>query len=261
MGFGVLPVGLEHDLSDDAVASVFAEAAPRAAFATDASAGRLLRLRRESRLRGATVIAEGLPEEDGLLPLAGLLGLAAVLDTPRAGPGLPVVLAPGQPREPRPVARGGPGHRAPDPPGRDGAGRSRAPGASGERGRGRLRRCSPRHARQAPRNGGLRGRRAHHDGPGAREPRRGRRRRAAAAQGPGVGALGGRRLRRPGPEVAGRSRSAVGAPPRAGRARGKAALGRGGRVGVGRDRSCARRRGRHPRRPGWDVEQIESFVD
>jgi len=82
MGFGVLPVGLEHDLPDDAVASVFAGAAPRAAFATDAeSAERLKRLRRAGRLRGATVVAEGLSEDEGLVPLAGLLDLAAVLDT------------------------------------------------------------------------------------------------------------------------------------------------------------------------------------
>jgi hypothetical protein len=82
MGFGVLPVGLEHDLTNDDVASVFAEATPRAAIATDAeSATRLLRLRRAGRLGDATVVGEGLPEEDGLLPLARLMDLAAVLDT------------------------------------------------------------------------------------------------------------------------------------------------------------------------------------
>jgi hypothetical protein len=82
MGFGVLPVGLEHDLPDDAVASVFAEAAPRAAFATDAeSAARLKRLRRAGRLGRATIVAEGLTGEEGLLSLAQVLDLAAVLDT------------------------------------------------------------------------------------------------------------------------------------------------------------------------------------
>ncbi len=82
MGFGVLPVGLEHDLPDDAVASVFAEAAPRAAFATDAeSATRLKRLRRTGRLGDATVVGEGLTEEEGLLSIAQLMNLAAVLDT------------------------------------------------------------------------------------------------------------------------------------------------------------------------------------
>jgi len=82
MGFGVTPVGLEHDASDDAVAGTLAEAAPRVVLATDAdSAGRLARLRRSGRLGDATVVAEGLPREDGLLPLADLLELAAVLDT------------------------------------------------------------------------------------------------------------------------------------------------------------------------------------
>ena len=82
MGFGVLPVGLEHDLPDDALASVLAEAAPRAAFATDAeSAERLKRLRRAGRLGDATVVAEGLTEEEGLHSLERLMDLAAVLDT------------------------------------------------------------------------------------------------------------------------------------------------------------------------------------
>jgi hypothetical protein len=82
MGFGVLPVGLEHDLPDDAVASVLAEAAPRAVFATDAeSASRLSRLRRSGRLGETTVVAEGLAAEEGFLPLAQLMDLAAVLDT------------------------------------------------------------------------------------------------------------------------------------------------------------------------------------
>ena len=83
MGFGVVPVGLEHDLSDDAVASAFAEALPRAAFATDAeSASRLKRLRAAGRLGGATVVGEGLGEEEGVWPLAQVMDLAAILDTP-----------------------------------------------------------------------------------------------------------------------------------------------------------------------------------
>ena len=86
MGFGVVPVGLEHDLSDDAVASAFAEAAPRAAFATDAaSAERLKRLRRAGRLGGATVVGEGLTEEEGLLPLAQADGPGGRPRHPRAG--------------------------------------------------------------------------------------------------------------------------------------------------------------------------------
>jgi hypothetical protein len=82
MGFGVTPVGVEHDASDDAVVGTLAEASPRVAFATDAeSFERLVRLRRSGRLGDATVVAEGLPREDGLLPLADVLDLAAVLDT------------------------------------------------------------------------------------------------------------------------------------------------------------------------------------
>jgi len=82
MGFGVVPVGIEHDADDDALAAVVAEAAPRAAFATDAaSAERLRALRRAGRLGGATVVADGLPREEGVLPLAELLDLGSVLDT------------------------------------------------------------------------------------------------------------------------------------------------------------------------------------
>ncbi len=82
MGFGVTPVGVEHDVEDEALSSIVAEAAPRVAFATDGeSAGRLARLRLQGRLGDAIVAAEGLPREQGLLPLADLLGLASVLDT------------------------------------------------------------------------------------------------------------------------------------------------------------------------------------
>ena len=83
MGFGALPIGIEHDLGDDEVADVIATAAPRAAFATDAeSAARLMRLRIAGRLEATTVVGEGLPEEEGLLALGRVLELAAVLDTP-----------------------------------------------------------------------------------------------------------------------------------------------------------------------------------
>ena len=82
MGFGVVPIGIEHDVTDDALAAIATESAPRVAFATDAeSAERLRRLRGAGRLGSTTVVAEGLPREDGLLPLAELLDLAAVLDT------------------------------------------------------------------------------------------------------------------------------------------------------------------------------------
>ncbi len=81
-GFGLVPVGVEHDVGDDALAAVAAQAAPRAAFATDPeSAERLRALCRAGRLGSATVVAEGLPREDGLLPLAELLDLGSVLDT------------------------------------------------------------------------------------------------------------------------------------------------------------------------------------
>jgi AMP-binding enzyme len=82
MGFGVVPVGIEHDASDEALAAVVADAAARVAFATDAaSAERLRALRRAGRLGGATVVGDGLPREEGLLPLAELVDLASVLDT------------------------------------------------------------------------------------------------------------------------------------------------------------------------------------
>ena len=82
MGFGLVPVGIEHDVTDDALAAVVAQAAPRAAFATDAaSAERLQALRRSGRLGDATVVADGLSREEGLLPLAELLDLGSVLDT------------------------------------------------------------------------------------------------------------------------------------------------------------------------------------
>jgi len=82
MGFGVTPVGIEHDVTDDSLAAVVAEAAPRAAFATDGeSAERLGRLRRAGRLGDTTVVAEGSSQGEGVLPLAELLNLGAVLDT------------------------------------------------------------------------------------------------------------------------------------------------------------------------------------
>ena len=82
MGFGVVPVGIEHDVGDDDLVEIVAEAAPRVALATDsASAGRLRALRRAGRLGGATVVADGLPPEEGVLPLAELLDLGSVLDT------------------------------------------------------------------------------------------------------------------------------------------------------------------------------------
>jgi hypothetical protein len=82
MGFGLVPVGVEHDVGDDALAALVAGAAPRAAYATDAaSAERLLALRRAGRLGNATVVGDGLPREEGVQPMAELLDLGSVLDT------------------------------------------------------------------------------------------------------------------------------------------------------------------------------------
>lgn len=82
MGFGMVPVGLEHDLSDDAVADVVAQTQPRQLFATDPeSAERARKLKAGGRLGETSLVAEELPEGDGLLPLRQLLDLAAVLDT------------------------------------------------------------------------------------------------------------------------------------------------------------------------------------
>ena len=82
MGFGSVAVGLEHDLADAVLVDILSQAGARAVFATDPeSAGRAERLRREGRLGGATVVAEGLPEEEGLLPLARFLDLGSILDT------------------------------------------------------------------------------------------------------------------------------------------------------------------------------------
>jgi hypothetical protein len=82
MGFGSVPVGLEHDLADAVLVDILSQAGARAVFATDPeTAGRAERLRREGRLGSATVVAENLPEEEGLLPLARFLELGSILDT------------------------------------------------------------------------------------------------------------------------------------------------------------------------------------
>jgi hypothetical protein len=92
MGFGSVPVGLEHDLSDDVVADVVTEAQPRLLFVTDPeSTERATRLRSAGRLGDTTIVAEGLPEEDGLLPLEKLQDLGAVLDTAERAQGFRAV--------------------------------------------------------------------------------------------------------------------------------------------------------------------------
>lgn len=83
MGFGAVPVGIEHDLPDAAVAEVLAEAGPRLIFATDpASAERLLGLARDGGLGDATVVAEGLEADERVLPVEQLQDLGSILDTP-----------------------------------------------------------------------------------------------------------------------------------------------------------------------------------
>ena len=82
MGFGSVPVGLEHDLGDDALQAALDRAAPRVVLATDPGSGeRLRRLRREGRAGSGTVVAEGAPEEEGFVPLARLLEHGSILDT------------------------------------------------------------------------------------------------------------------------------------------------------------------------------------
>jgi hypothetical protein len=82
MGFGAVPVGIEHDLPDAAVAEALAEARPRLLFASDpASAARLVDLRREGGLGDVTVVAEGLAADECVLPLERLLELGGVFDT------------------------------------------------------------------------------------------------------------------------------------------------------------------------------------
>jgi hypothetical protein len=82
MGFGAVPVGLEHDLPDEALRRVLAETRPRVIFATDSeSAARLMALRREGATGEATVAAEGYAEGERVLPLERLLELGSILDT------------------------------------------------------------------------------------------------------------------------------------------------------------------------------------
>lgn len=82
MGFGLAPVGLEHDLSDDEIVGTLAAATARVAFATDpASAERLRLLRQAGRLAGTTIVAAGIAEQAGQLPLELLLEQGGTLDT------------------------------------------------------------------------------------------------------------------------------------------------------------------------------------
>jgi hypothetical protein len=82
MGFGLAPVGLEHDLSDDEILATLAAAGARVAFATDSvSAGRLGALREAGRLAGTTIVAAGIAAQEGQVPLETLLDQGGTLDT------------------------------------------------------------------------------------------------------------------------------------------------------------------------------------
>jgi len=82
MGFGAVPVGIEHGLSDPAIAEVIAEARPRLIFATDAeSAERVASLARDGGVGDGTIVAEGLETDERVLPLRRLLDDGSILDT------------------------------------------------------------------------------------------------------------------------------------------------------------------------------------
>jgi hypothetical protein len=83
MGFGAVTVGIEHDVPDDVLARVLAEASPAAVFATDAeSVARLLAVRSAHRLAGTALVAEGIAADaDRVVPLGRMLDLASTLDT------------------------------------------------------------------------------------------------------------------------------------------------------------------------------------
>jgi hypothetical protein len=82
MGFGAVPVGIEHDVPDEVLAGALAESRPRVVYATDPeSAERVLKLAGDGALGGATVVAEGLPESDRVLSVERLLDLGSILDT------------------------------------------------------------------------------------------------------------------------------------------------------------------------------------
>ena len=83
MGFGAIPVGIEHDLPDAAVTEVLAAARPRLIFATDAaSAERVLGLAREGKVADAPIVTDGFEADDRVLPLRRLLDDGSILDTP-----------------------------------------------------------------------------------------------------------------------------------------------------------------------------------
>ena len=92
-GFGAAAVGIEHDVSDEGLATVLREAEPRVIFATDAeSARRVLALSLAGGLAGAFVVGEGLDGAgEGSLGLTRLLDLGGTLDTPERAQGFRAV--------------------------------------------------------------------------------------------------------------------------------------------------------------------------
>jgi len=82
MGFGAVPVGIEHNVSDEALVGALSEARARVVFASDPeSAQRILKLSGGGRLGDATVVGEGLDGDDHTLSLDRLLELGSILDT------------------------------------------------------------------------------------------------------------------------------------------------------------------------------------
>ena len=82
MGFGAVPVGIEHDVPDEVLAGALAEARPRVIFATDAeSAERVRKLAADGTAGDATIVAEGLEEDGSALSVERLLDLGSILDT------------------------------------------------------------------------------------------------------------------------------------------------------------------------------------
>jgi hypothetical protein len=83
LGFGAAVVGLEHDLSDDALRAALQATQPRLAFASDAeSAARLLRLRAGAGGPESVVVPDGIAADAaGVQPLAQVLDFGAALDT------------------------------------------------------------------------------------------------------------------------------------------------------------------------------------
>jgi long-subunit acyl-CoA synthetase (AMP-forming) len=83
LGFGMVAVGVEHDVDDGALTHALAEARPRAVIATDeASASRLLRFREAAALPEFVIGPDGSGEGSAFHPLGRVVELGSTLDTP-----------------------------------------------------------------------------------------------------------------------------------------------------------------------------------